>query len=130
MDGVEANGLAHWDGSRWRGFGSGLGGIVYDLALRDGKIYCVGDFTRAGTKGSGRYAIGSGDTPAMPALSLVPFGNTLRLTWPAELMNVLQRADDLTTPDWQTVSDPPLTTNGQKVVTVVPTNTSGFFRLK
>ncbi len=129
VDGVKASGLAHWDGSQWRGFGSGLGGNVYDLAFGDGKVYAAGDFTSAGINGSGRFAIWSGATPAISALSLVPFGNTLRLTWPAELLNVLQGADNLSTPNWQTVSDPPITINGRKLLNIVPTNNSGFFRL-
>jgi hypothetical protein len=127
VDGIEANGLAHWDGNQWRGFGSGIGGVVFDLSLKDGKIYAVGDFTRAGTKGSGRFAIWSAAAPS--ALSLGVVGSTLRLTWPEELTNILQSTPNISAPNWQAVSDPPTTTNGQKALNIFPTNSSRFFRL-
>jgi Domain of unknown function (DUF5122) beta-propeller len=131
VDGVEVNSLAQWDGNQWRSFGSGLGGIVYDLALRDGKVYAVGDFTQAGINGSSRFAIWNGSVNAVPRLSLNFTTNALRLAWPLAFSNAtVQFTPSLASPDWQPAGGNPNTENGQIVLDITPGADSRFYRLR
>lgn len=54
VDGVDAKGIAFWDGTEWSPLGEGLSSsknekvIVYDLIVDDDKLYVGGKFTHAG----------------------------------------------------------------------------------
>lgn len=55
MDGVRANGIAAWDGTRWRAFGNGLtwnqNNEVAALEVYNGELIAGGNFTNAGPGG-------------------------------------------------------------------------------
>lgn len=40
--------IARWNGSSWQGFGTGIDGEVFDVALYQGELYAAGEFTQAG----------------------------------------------------------------------------------
>jgi hypothetical protein len=131
VDGVEVNGLAQWDGNQWRAFGSGLGGVVYDLALREGKVYAVGDFTRAGIDGSSRFAIWNQGVNAVPRLSITFATTGFLLAWPESFSNVVvESTPSLGVPDWQQASGTPRVENGENLFEVMPAGGAGFYRLK
>lgn len=50
--GIEAEGVAHWDGSQWTALeneaGQSIEGFVFALAVTDDKLYVGGQFTQAG----------------------------------------------------------------------------------
>ena len=48
IDGVDARGVARWDGSSWRGFGSGLPGEVLAVAVHHDDLYAAGNFAIPG----------------------------------------------------------------------------------
>src|SRR5688572_18978164 len=48
VQGVPAAGLAKWDGTQWTGFGSGIGGEVFAIAISGTDIYVGGSFATAG----------------------------------------------------------------------------------
>ncbi len=57
-------------------------------------------------------------------------GNLLTLIWPACPAAQLQRADSLSPPiSWSTLTNQVTTIDGQKSVTIVPSESAGFFRL-
>lgn len=45
--GLPAKRVARWDGNNWSTVGSGLNGIPYGLTVRNGYVYCVGNFSGA-----------------------------------------------------------------------------------
>jgi uncharacterized repeat protein (TIGR03803 family) len=53
----------------------------------------------------------------------------IKLNWPPNLGLVLQQNDDLVTPNWTTVTNPPTLVNGQNQVILSPANDHGFYRL-
>jgi hypothetical protein len=46
--GVDAQGIASWDGSAWQALGAGVNGIAYAVAEFNGDVIAAGDFTQAG----------------------------------------------------------------------------------
>ena len=68
---------------------------------------------------------------------IVPFSFTgvtsvqggIKLTWPPNLGLVLQQNEDLGTPNWTTVPNPPTLVNGQNELILSPANDHGFYRL-
>jgi hypothetical protein len=66
-----------------------------------------------------------------PLLNVQQLGNSFDLTWPATAPDyVLQSTTDLSLPQvWTTVSQVPVLTNGQYLVSLTTTNSSTLFRL-
>jgi trimeric autotransporter adhesin len=48
--------VAMWNGREWRGFGAGVGSVVFSGALLDGDLYVGGAFNRAGTQVAANFA--------------------------------------------------------------------------
>jgi hypothetical protein len=84
IGGISASRIARWDGSTWRGFGSGMNQPVYAFALFDDgsglALYAGGDFTTAGGQPANRVArwngtswssVGAGG--GLTIFDLVPF---------------------------------------------------------
>ena len=46
--GINANYIAAWDGSSWKGLGSGMDGAVSTVSTYDNKVIAGGDFNKAG----------------------------------------------------------------------------------
>lgn len=57
IDGLTANGIARWDGTRWHALGSGIMGSVSSLGLSSDELYVAGNFTTAGGQASRYFAI-------------------------------------------------------------------------
>jgi hypothetical protein len=77
INGVQASGIAAWDGSTWSPLGSGVNGAVSSLTVYNEKLMVGGIFTTAGNKISAYFAqwtkpaatsVENGPTP--PALTL------------------------------------------------------------
>lgn len=71
MDGVEANGVARWNGTAWSGLGRGVGNLNFDnqfegngdvnaLAVSGNKLYAAGRFQIAGTQTVNNIAVWNG----------------------------------------------------------------------
>lgn len=56
IGGVNANGVAKWDGSNWSALGSGMDGLVHALLFSNGVLYAGGQFTTAGGNAAGCVA--------------------------------------------------------------------------
>jgi hypothetical protein len=72
-------------------------------------------------------------TTPSPCLNLMPSSSNLAVAWIIPSTNfVLQQNSDLTTTNWTDVTNPPVLnfTNLQDEVTLSPSNSSGFYRLK
>jgi hypothetical protein len=85
----------------------------------------------AGNGGSGLGSIYTFQTTATPQLNLATTNGNLALSWLIPSTNfVLQQSNDLTS--WATVTNAPVLnlTNLQNQVTLTPSNSSGFYRLK
>jgi photosystem II stability/assembly factor-like uncharacterized protein len=66
-----------------------------------------------------------------PLLSVSQSANAFRLSWPPNISGlVVQTASDLALTNWSDVAATPLVSNGQYQVTLAPTNSRGFFRLR
>ena len=52
---VDADYIAHWDGTEWKSLGSGLNGIVHAIAVVGSDVYVGGEFTDAGGVGTADY---------------------------------------------------------------------------
>lgn len=67
---------------------------------------------------------------SIPALTIKPSGNQTILSWPTDAgYFVLQTASSLTTPNWTSVTNIPITVGSQNQITVSPQGNSQFFRL-
>ncbi|MGA9771168.1 MAG: hypothetical protein WBV94_19195 [Blastocatellia bacterium] len=56
IDGVKANGIARYDGTKWHALGSGVDGRVQAIAFKDNEVYVGGLFTTAGGKTAYNFA--------------------------------------------------------------------------
>lgn len=76
--------------------------------------------------------LAAGLPPPPPSLSAALSGDEFSLSWPASFTGfILQSATTLTNGgDWQDHLAPPTEINGQQVVTITPTGSRGFFRLR
>jgi hypothetical protein len=82
--------------------------------------------------GSGAAYVFTGLGKVPPRLAIAHSGATVQLSWPTNATGfVLQSATTLTNGgDWQDSLLSATETNGQKIITVGTTNSSGFFRLR
>ena len=65
-----------------------------------------------------------------PVLSIAPSGTNVRLCWAdTGVAYNVEMATTISAPNWTTVTQTPVSTNGQLCVTVPRTNTATFFRL-
>jgi hypothetical protein len=76
------------------------------------------------------YAAGPGVVPG-PALQISASGKQLTLTWAGNATGyTLQSSTTLTSGSWSTVAGTPVVTNGVNSLTITPTATDTFYRLK
>jgi len=68
--GVQANGVAVWDGVSWSALGSGLNGRVEDLEIWDGRLYAGGAFTMAGGNPAHHFAWWTFPEPGGPPVAV------------------------------------------------------------
>ena len=74
IGGVQANGIARWDGASWSPLGGGLGTAeAYGLAVHAGDLYVCGSFTQVGGVPMDRIA--RWDGASWNALAPAPFGS-------------------------------------------------------
>lgn len=77
IGGVAANSIATWSGTTWAPIGAGFDGLVTGVAVHNGELYAVGNFSHSGAtalpgrvarwNGSAWVAVGSGlDTIGVP----------------------------------------------------------------
>ncbi len=100
------------------------------LILSSNTLY--GTALQGGRYGSGTvFSLSLGSVSA-PQLTLLSSLANCILSWPSSSSGfVLQSATTLANGgDWQDFPTPPTEVNGQKVVTIMPTGLSGFFRLR
>ena len=62
VDGVPAQNIAKWNGTRWSAVDGGTDGEVETLLLHDGKLYVGGGFTQAGNQHASSIAVWDGAT--------------------------------------------------------------------
>ena len=80
---------------------------------------------------TGLLYVGTLPTPAAPSLSIAASGSNFKLAWPSSAAGFqLQQNLDLITMTWAEVTNTVLITNGLNQVTVSPTNSRAFYRLK
>jgi heavy metal-binding protein len=69
--GETVNGIARWDGRRWRALGGGVDGAVHAIAVEGSEVYFGGEFTAAGGRAANGIARWDGRafSPLGPGLS-------------------------------------------------------------
>jgi hypothetical protein len=65
----------------------------------------------------------------LPGLTINQAGNSLVITWTSTPGAVLQFTPSLSSPNWQTVTATPTTSNGVTTQVIVPVAQTGFYRL-
>jgi len=70
-------------------------------------------------------------SPPEVLLSSALWGQKIVLSWPTNATGFgLEQNSDVATTNWMSVTNAPTITNGQRQVSVSPTNNNLFFRLK
>ncbi|HSG99034.1 MAG TPA: hypothetical protein VLB27_03230, partial [candidate division Zixibacteria bacterium] len=76
IGGVQAQGVAAWNGTHWEAFGSGLGGVVWALGVFNGELHAGGDMNISGLTariarwdGSSWQMLGTGVNNSVRALT-------------------------------------------------------------
>jgi len=96
-------------------------------------VLYLGDFVTNGSgglSGPNFMAFRPPVTPA-PELGVARSGDNATITWAAKnIPGVLQRAANLSAPNWTAVTNPTSVTGPTNVVTVPLTASDGFFRLR
>ena len=129
---VEAGGFIYTStnsGATWTSNNVLLAGWLSVASSADGSKL-VAATPQAGFAGTDNRIYTSYSTPA-PSLSVAPSGSNLTLAWTLPSTNfVLQQSADLFS--WAGVTNPPVLnlTNLQNQVTLPPSGSSGFYRLK
>jgi uncharacterized repeat protein (TIGR01451 family) len=68
---------------------------------------------------------------AQPSLTVSRQGNSLLLSWPAAANGfVIEASDSLSSPNWTTVTNSQTPSGGQITITISPTQTKKFYRLR
>jgi len=100
-------------------------GQLDEFRLYNGVLW---DASVAASFAGGRDALLGG----RPTLRVTRSGNNLQLAWPSDATNyVLEAAAGLASPSvWSTVTNTPISQNGQQIVTLSITNATRFFRLR
>jgi photosystem II stability/assembly factor-like uncharacterized protein len=95
-------------------------------------ICCSADGTRMAGVMPFAYDIGGIYTlQAGPGLNIALSGTNILVSWPSYATGyVLQENPDLTTMNWTDISPTSTVTNGQTQVTISPTNSQSFYRLR
>ena len=71
IGGLATNSIAKWDGRKWSALGSGLGSTVYDIVVKNNKVYAGGSFTNKISvwDGISWTAVGGGANSTVNALA-------------------------------------------------------------
>jgi hypothetical protein len=126
---VSTNGGTDWTDSEQYDYPSGQATSVKCLAAdADGNVLAIGTATDAA--GNRHYIVRRLDGP--PRLTTGLSNGMMELKWPTNATgHLLQFATTLANGgNWQDSNLTPTETNGQKVVTITPTEPRSFFRLR
>lgn len=135
VNGVTVGNLTYAATGGWLSHGNGPNGV---RRVVNGTIWLnAGTNSVRLTKGTGYAELDylavapSGNlTPAIPTLSISGTADAATVSWPAPALGyALQRKTNLTTANWNAVSNAVTEVSGQRQVTISPATGNAFFRL-
>jgi hypothetical protein len=94
-------------------------------------VQASGGYGTNGTFWSDMYLVTGESYFAPPSLQVSKSGGNIQIAWPVTASGyILESVASLSAGAWQTAPEQPVQSNGQNLVTVPPSGTSRFFRLR